>query len=161
RAPGWHRPCSLPAAQTDCGVGEKGSAMTALRHNGRLERLDAERHPTLGAVLDACLQGKDGEHVLMSVRLDGRVIEADELAELRELASDGVGELDVVSRPRRAVAGDALESAADYAPRIADALLRAAGLLRAGEVARGQTLWGDACAALDVLLHALAVAAAS
>lgn len=135
--------------------------MTALRHNGRLDRLDADRHPTLGAVLDACLGADDGEHVLLSVRLDGRAIDEAELAELRELPSDGVGELDVVSRPRRAVAGDALASAAAYAPAVSAALARAASLLRTGEVARGQALWADACAALDVLLHALAAVAAS
>lgn len=135
--------------------------MTALRHNGRLDRLDAGRHPTVGAVLDACLRADGEEHVLVAVHLDGRAIDEAELSELCELASDGVGELDVVSRPLRAVASDALESAADYAPGLAAALARAAGLLRAGEWARAVALWAEACEALEVLLHALAVVGAS
>ncbi len=135
--------------------------MTALRHNGRLDRLDPGRHPTVGAALEACLHADGEEHVLVAVHVDGRAIDESEFPELYELASDGVAKIDVISRPLRGVAIDALESAADYAPGLAAALARAAGLLRAGESGRAVALWAEACEALEMLLHALAVVGAA
>jgi hypothetical protein len=130
--------------------------MTVLRHDGRRRQVALDAHPTLGAAIDACLAADREAEVVVAVRVDGREFAADDLAELRALASEGVGALELVTRPRDGVARDALESAADYAPGLAAAIARAAALLREGELARAHALWADACEALDVLVHALA-----
>lgn len=135
--------------------------MTALWHNERRDLLDGALHPTVGVAIDACLAADGADRVLVSVRLDGREIAPEELAELRELATEGIDRLEVVSRERGHVARDALESAAGYAPGLASTVARAASLLRAGELTRAQDLWADSCEALDVLVHALAAVGAA
>lgn len=135
--------------------------MTALWHNERRARLDATVHPTVGAAIDACLAADGAEHVLVAVRLDGRELAPEELAELRELTTEGLDTLEVVSRERGCVARDALESAAGYAPGLAAAVARVASLLRAGELVRAHDLWAESCEALDVLVHALGAVGAA
>ncbi|HEY8493230.1 MAG TPA: hypothetical protein VIN04_05010 [Myxococcota bacterium] len=135
--------------------------MTTLLHNGRRRPLDARAWPTLGDVLDACLASEPDEHVLLSLRLDGQEVEASELSELRQLATEGVRELEIRTRSRRAIAADALESAAEYAGQVVQALGRVASLLREGALVRGNALWADACEALELLLATVQAAAAA
>lgn len=124
-----------------------------LVHNGQRRRIDPRTEPRVGDVLGSCVEA--GLRVLSRVTLDGVEIGEEELAELRQLATEGEGELAVESRPRSALACDGLESAASYAEAIRAAFLRVAELLRVGQVKRASGLQAEVLDALGVLLFAI------
>src|SRR5690606_5659617 len=114
----WHRSCSTDTrVRRRCAVRLEtvsGEAMRVMVHNGARRPLDADAHPTVGAVVDALLGAGADAHALVSIAVDGCGVDLDELGELRALPCAGVGELVVETRPLRAVASDALESASQY-----------------------------------------------
>ena len=124
-----------------------------LIHNGRSEIIHAARHATVGDVLEACTA--EGDRVLLALRLDGCEIDEAERAEVARLSTQGGGRLEVESRPRREVARDGLESAADYARRVAEAFGKMATLLRDGELERAHALCRDCLDAVGVLMAAV------
>jgi len=124
-----------------------------LIHNGRAETIQPTRCATVGDVVAACVATDD--RVLLGLRLDGCAIEPAELAEVARLSTQGDGRLEVESRPRRDVACDALESAAEYARRVVEALARTATLLRDGHLERAGALCRDCLDALAVLTAAV------
>lgn len=128
-----------------------------LIHNGRAERIEPAQLATVGAVLAACTES--GEHVLLSLRLDGCEIDEAEHAAIAGLSTDAAGKLEVESRPLRAVARDGLESAAAYAGEVAAAFGRMAALLREGRIERARALFRDCLDAVGVLLQAVQSAA--
>lgn len=135
--------------------------MRVMVHNGARRPLDADAHPTVGAVVDALLGAGADAHALVSIAVDGCGVDLDELGELRALPCAGVGELVVETRPLRAVASDALESASQYGAELAGALRRTAGLLQDGARARANALWAAAVDGVVVWLGAVNGAAAA
>lgn len=130
-----------------------------LIHNGRAESIEPARLATVGDVLAACTGA--GDHVVLSLRLDGCAIEASEHAEIAALSTHGSGKLEVESRPRSAIARDGLESAADYAQEVAAAFGHVAELLREGQIDRGKALFASCLDAAGVLLVAVQRAASA
>ena len=124
-----------------------------LIHNGRVEEIDPERHATVGDVVAACTERAEG--VVVALRLDACEIEEGERAEVARLSTRGPGRLEIVSRARHEIASDGLESAAEYARRIAEAFSKMASLLRDGEIARAQLLCRDCLDAVGVLMEAV------
>lgn len=124
-----------------------------LIHNHRRRPIDVRLEPLVGDVLDACAEG--GLHVLERVALDGITIEDGELVEIRALSTRGEAELSVESRAVELVAREGIESSAEYARSIQDALLRAAGGFRSGQIEATSALLAECIDALSVLLYVI------
>ncbi|MDJ0865257.1 MAG: hypothetical protein QNK03_04045 [Myxococcota bacterium] len=130
--------------------------MVDLSHNG--VGVEARGLSTVGDAIDAVTGDRD-EQVLLGLRLDGHEVPETDWDEVRELALAGVGALALVSRPRREIALDGLESAADYAFAVSRSLARTAELLREGSIEAANDLYAMALDALAVLVHAIQASA--
>lgn len=125
-----------------------------LVHNGRRRHIDARFEPLLGHVLDSCAEG--GLRVVEQISIDGIALGDDEIAELRELSTQGPGDLAVESREVELVARDGIESSAEYARSVRDSFLRAAEGFRSGQVQSASSLLACCSDAVEVLLYVIA-----
>lgn len=124
-----------------------------LIHNRRRRQIDVRHEPLVGDVLDACAEG--GRRVLEQVSIDGIAIGDDEIGEIRELSTQGAGELSVESRDVERVACEGIESSVEYARSVRDSFLRAADEFRAGQIEPASALLADCTDALSVLLYVI------
>ena len=132
--------------------------MIRVQHNGEERLLDVSGLAHLGDVIEACATS-DPRDVVTCVRVNGCEIPDDSLDRLESFPLEGVEQIDVETRPRRAVAISSLESAAEYAPALSEALFAAASHLRGGRIEQAGRLQAEASDALGVFTFAVTAAA--
>ncbi len=133
--------------------------MIHLRYNEESRWLSPEDFENVGEVVDECLGAQRTEHLIAVLRVDGFELDQDEFDEARKLGLEGVSRIELDSRCCRAVGLDALESSAEYAGAVSRALAGVAEHFRDGAIEEANRLYVDALDGLDVLLHAIDLAA--
>lgn len=130
--------------------------MIRLQHNGTALEATPEGFANLAALVRAYIAEPGSEdRVIEHLSVDGRVIEVDGIETLEEVSLDGVREVELRTRGVLEVARESLDSSADYAGLVRDALSETAQLLRAGRIEDGNRLFADVLDALNVLVFAV------
>lgn len=110
----------------------------------------------VGPLIDQVLIERcTGRRVASKVWIDGVELDAAALEALADRATAGLARVEVETRAVADVARAALESAADYAPKIADRLVEAAGGYRGGDERAAGAALAESIDALVVFFEAL------
>lgn len=134
--------------------------MIRVTHNGVESALGCDAGGSLGEAIRACARGAQGAtRVVTRVRVNGCDVPEDALARLEDFSLEGVSEIELESRPAREVAFASLETSAEYAASLHEALARTAEHLRTGRIEDANRLYAYALDGITVLVFAVEAAA--
>jgi len=120
--------------------------------DGASHQVDPEESPHVAAAARPWLCGRDGSvRVVTSLRIDACCVAADRLANLEAIPLAGARRVEIETESAMQVARSGLESASEYAGRLAGCLCAASAQLRAGRVEEGTLSLAEAVDGLSVL----------